>query len=203
MILELVDESRLLIILSPEDMEDYQLTFDSLDWQNGHSRSVIKEFLRMACRQKGFCPGDSRLLIEAVPDEEGCVLLVTMLPEEKAKRREPAGSGRPGLPPILPSAKGGVQQQALPFKPRLLSDYVRRQKAPLPGGDSADGIRLLCGQGPAGRGPGFGARKAAGRRRRRHHRRSSACPVLSSGERLSGPPDWSGRPGSRPLSLCR
>ena len=45
MILELVDESRLLIILSPEDMEDYQLTFDSLDWQNGHSRSVIKEFL--------------------------------------------------------------------------------------------------------------------------------------------------------------
>ena len=56
MILELVDESRLLIILSPEDMEDYQLTFDSLDWQNGHSRSVIKEFLRMACRQKGFCP---------------------------------------------------------------------------------------------------------------------------------------------------
>ena len=87
MILELVDESRLLIILSPEDMEDYQLTFDSLDWQNGHSRSVIKEFLRMACRQKGFCPGDSRLLIEAVPDEEGCVLLVTMLPEEKAKRK--------------------------------------------------------------------------------------------------------------------
>lgn len=87
MILELVDESRLLIILSPEDMEDYQLTFDSLDWQNGHSRSVIKEFLRMACRQKGFCPGDSRLLIEAVPDEEGCVLLVTMLPAEKAKRR--------------------------------------------------------------------------------------------------------------------
>ena len=48
-------------------MEDYQLTFDSLDWQNGHSRSVIKEFLRMACRQKGFCPGDSRLLIELCP----------------------------------------------------------------------------------------------------------------------------------------
>lgn len=41
MILELVDESRLLIILSPEDMEDYQLTFDSLDWQNGHSLSLI------------------------------------------------------------------------------------------------------------------------------------------------------------------
>ena len=141
MILELVDESRLLIILSPEDMEDYQLTFDSLDWQNGHSRSVIKEFLRMACRQKGFCPGDSRLLIEAVPDEEGCVLLVTMLPEEKAKRKvyrikenQPSltpflfdstrqrtcWQRRPGLPPILPSAKGGVQQQALPFKPRLL-----------------------------------------------------------------------------------
>ena len=87
MILELVDESRLLIILSPEDMEDYQLTFDSLDWRDGHSRTVIREFLQMACHQKGFCPGDSRLLIEAVPDEEGCVLLVTMLPEEKSKRK--------------------------------------------------------------------------------------------------------------------
>lgn len=87
MILELVDESRLLIILSPEDMADYQLTFDSLDWRDEHSRSVIKEFLRTACRQKGFCPGDSRLLIEAVPDEEGCVLLVTMLPEETPKRK--------------------------------------------------------------------------------------------------------------------
>ena len=87
MILELVDESRLLIILSPEDMEDYELTFDSLDWHDSHSRSVIKGFLQMACRQKGFCPGNSRLLIEAVPDEEGCVLLVTMLPEEKTKRK--------------------------------------------------------------------------------------------------------------------
>ena len=102
MILELVDESRLLIILSPEDMEDYQLTFDSLDWQNGHSRSVIKEFLRMACRQKGFCPGDSRLLIEAVPDEEGCVLLVTMLPEEKAKRKVyRIKENQPSLTPFL------------------------------------------------------------------------------------------------------
>ena len=102
MILELVDESRLLIILSPEDMEDYQLTFDSLDWQNGHSRSVIKELLRMACRQKGFCPGDSRLLIEAVPDEEGCVLLVTMLPEEKAKRKVyRIKENQPSLTPFL------------------------------------------------------------------------------------------------------
>ena len=102
MILELVDESRLLIILSPEDMEDYQLTFDSLDWQNGHSRSVIKEFLRIACRQKGFCPGDSRLLIEAVPDEEGCVLLVTMLPEEKAKRKVyRIKENQPSLTPFL------------------------------------------------------------------------------------------------------
>ncbi len=44
MILELVDESRLLIILSPEDMEDYQLTFDSLDWQNGHSGADQRYF---------------------------------------------------------------------------------------------------------------------------------------------------------------
>lgn len=102
MILELVDETRLLIILSPEDMEDYQLTFDSLDWRDGHSRKVIKEFLQLACRQKGFCPGDSRLLIEAVPDEEGCVLLVTMLPEEKPKRkRYRIKENHPALTPFL------------------------------------------------------------------------------------------------------
>ena len=58
MILELVDESRLLIILSPEDMEDYQLTFDSLDWQNGQNpfwRQAIRRNSLMTERECPFC----------------------------------------------------------------------------------------------------------------------------------------------------
>ena len=48
---------------------------------------MIGEFLRTACRQKGFCPATAACSSRPFPTREGCVLLVTMLPEETPKRK--------------------------------------------------------------------------------------------------------------------
>lgn len=86
MIIELVDQSRLLILLAREDMATYGLSYDQLDWQDPHSRGVIRAILAVARRQTGFCAAGKRLLIEATPGGNGCLILVTLLEEEKRKQ---------------------------------------------------------------------------------------------------------------------
>ena len=40
MIIERVDETRLMIVLAREDMVEYDLSFSKLDWCDFHSRKV-------------------------------------------------------------------------------------------------------------------------------------------------------------------
>ena len=85
MILDKIDEKRLLIALSNEDMDLLDITFKQLDWKNDYSREIIKNLLIRAEHEIGFSSDNSKLLIEAIPQTSGCFVLITLL-SNKLKR---------------------------------------------------------------------------------------------------------------------
>lgn len=88
MFIERVDETRLMIVLAREDMLQYNLSFSQLDWCDRHSRKAIKELLELAQQQTGFTTKGKRMLIEAAPGGDGCLILVTLLLSGQGKDRK-------------------------------------------------------------------------------------------------------------------
>lgn len=82
MILEKIDETRLLIALSDEDMKSLDISFKELDWTDDYSRKVIKKLLHRAKNETGFSTDENKLMIEAIPQLNGCFVLVTLLAQK-------------------------------------------------------------------------------------------------------------------------
>ena len=87
LILEKIDEKRLLIALSSKDMYLLDLTFKQLSWKNAYSRQVIKKILNRAEIEIGFFVNNSQLMIEAIPQNSGCFVLVTLLSKKNLGRK--------------------------------------------------------------------------------------------------------------------
>ena len=80
-------KGRLKVILSPQDMDSFGVTYSQMDYSDLKTRRILAGVLESARRQTGFCcPEGSRLLIELFPVlKGGCVIVFTVL--------EPAGGG--------------------------------------------------------------------------------------------------------------
>ena len=76
---KLVNENKLKIILSNEDMAHMDITFEEMDYYNDiGTRSVIHEILDKAKHQIGFDTGADRVFVKAYPDKDGgCFMYVT------------------------------------------------------------------------------------------------------------------------------
>ena len=83
MILDKIDEKRLLIALSHEDMDFLDISFKQLNWKNDYSREIIKNILARAESEIGFSSSNKQLLIEAIPQTNGCFVLITLLSNKK------------------------------------------------------------------------------------------------------------------------
>lgn len=81
--MELLDNGCLKILLTGEDLRCRSLSFDTLDYRDSHTREALHALLEAAQEQVGFPPTE-HLLIEALPVEDGCLLLVT--PEKSGCR---------------------------------------------------------------------------------------------------------------------
>ena len=55
MIIEQIDSSKVLISLCNNDMEDYQLEFGTMDFENPHSKKILMRLLGIVC-YKTDCP---------------------------------------------------------------------------------------------------------------------------------------------------
>ena len=87
MILEKIDEQRLLIALTSEDMNTLDLDFKSLTWRNEYSRQIIKQLLLKAESEIGFFVDDSQMMIEAIPQDNGCFVLITLMTKRNLGRK--------------------------------------------------------------------------------------------------------------------
>ena len=87
LILEKIDETRLLIGLTGEDMDLLDLTFNQLNWKDDYSREVIWKLLSRAKKEIGFMTDDKQLMIEAIPQQDGCFVLITLLAKLNRERK--------------------------------------------------------------------------------------------------------------------
>ena len=74
--MELLESGCLKIVLSNEDLEEMGLTFDRLDYRNAETQRAIQRLLLLARQETGF-HHNGDLTVEAIPLEDGCLLLLT------------------------------------------------------------------------------------------------------------------------------
>lgn len=97
-----INDSRIVVALSDEDMRELDITYDEMDYRNIETRRVIWTVLDKAQRSLGKpISTDGRLLIEVNPSESGgCTLCFTVIPQ-----RDTAQSAKPvmrkGTEPLL------------------------------------------------------------------------------------------------------
>lgn len=85
MTIEQLDTSKVLISLCDEDMRDYKLQFNGMSFCSEHSKRVLLRLLQLACMRAGINYRSKTVLMEALPHQSGCLILVTMLESKKRK----------------------------------------------------------------------------------------------------------------------
>lgn len=74
--MELLENGCLKIVLSDEDLRDMGLSFEKLDYRNLETQRAIQQLLLTARQETGF-RHNGDLTVEAIPLENGCLLLLT------------------------------------------------------------------------------------------------------------------------------
>jgi negative regulator of genetic competence, sporulation and motility len=74
--IDLLKNGCLKILLTEDELRDFNLTFEALDYNNENTRSALHQLLEKARRQTGFDASGS-FIIEALPVDGGCMLLLT------------------------------------------------------------------------------------------------------------------------------
>ena len=87
MTIEKLDKEKILISLCSQDMKDYSLSFDSMNLDNDHSRKVILRLLRLACNKTGIDYLAKSVIVEALPCEGGCLILMTVINKQKTRHK--------------------------------------------------------------------------------------------------------------------
>ena len=64
--IEQIDNSRILISLCDKELQKFSVTFESLDFSESHSRSVIREIIQNASAQTGIDMSNKKILIEKI-----------------------------------------------------------------------------------------------------------------------------------------
>ncbi|MBR5539720.1 MAG: adaptor protein MecA [Clostridia bacterium] len=79
-----ISESALKVTLTKEDMESYDIVFETLDYENIETRLALTEILAEAKRTAGFFADSDKLYIQAFSDGAGgCELFVSREMEER------------------------------------------------------------------------------------------------------------------------
>lgn len=74
--MELLENGCLKILLGEEDLQALGLSFEGLDYDTPATREAIQALLLAAREETGFSPSGG-LLVEALPVDGGCLLLMT------------------------------------------------------------------------------------------------------------------------------
>lgn len=74
--MELLENGCLKILLTESDMQQLHLNFEQLDYTSEVMQEALRELLLQAREKTGFDAGGN-LLVEALPIDKGCLLLLT------------------------------------------------------------------------------------------------------------------------------
>ena len=77
-----ISESKLKVMLSPEDMAHYAISCETIDYENTETRRAFWDILDIAKHQTGFDAARDKVYIQVYPSRTGgCELYVTKLPD--------------------------------------------------------------------------------------------------------------------------
>ncbi len=85
MTVDKIEKNKILVTLCDEDMRDFSLDYDTLSLYDTHSRKILMRILQVACFKIGIEIKDKKMVVEALPTANGCILLLTV--EEKQSKR--------------------------------------------------------------------------------------------------------------------
>ena len=100
MTIEQLGKTRFLIALCSQDMKDFSLNFDTMSLWDDHSRKVLSRLLHLASNKTGISIKENSVLVEAVPYDLGCVLLVSLI-DKVSKRKVYKVKKSRGIPCVL------------------------------------------------------------------------------------------------------
>ncbi len=83
--MERLENGCLKIILSEQELSERRLSFSLLDYRDAATRQALAQLLKEAQQRTGFHTTGA-LLVEAVPLDDGCLLLVTPEPTRSRLR---------------------------------------------------------------------------------------------------------------------
>lgn len=82
MTVDKLNHNKLMITLCNEDMHDFKLDYTSLSLYDYHSRKILMRILNLACFKMGIDSKDKKMVVEALPFDNGCVILLTLVKRE-------------------------------------------------------------------------------------------------------------------------
>ena len=84
----LINDKKLKIMLTPEDMKEYELDCETVDYTQTETRRAFWNILDEAKHQTGFDAASERVYIQLFPSSEGgCELFVTKITREESKSK--------------------------------------------------------------------------------------------------------------------
>lgn len=95
--IEKIDNTRLIVSLTDEDMKAFNIENNSVEWSDNSAKIAIDSILKIAQEETGFIITNHKLMIEFFPKDPGCVILFTLLGKFEKKRKiyRIKGSGEP------------------------------------------------------------------------------------------------------------
>ena len=131
----LINENKLKIMMSQREMSDFELSCDSIDYDNTETRRALWSILDLAKHKTGFDTAQNRVYIQVYPSREGgCEMFVTKL------GKAPCAESKKGEEKQNPLARvcknTGIYRFAKGISP-MLSCCVTLRKMGYPGRSSA------------------------------------------------------------------
>ena len=83
--IEQIDDKKVILSLTNEDMKKLNMDIDTISISKKHSRAVINKLLTYVSRDIGLSFKNKRIIIEALQYNGGCILLIST--SEKNKRK--------------------------------------------------------------------------------------------------------------------
>ena len=87
MTIEKLDESKLLIALCNKDMERLSITPDTMSLSDPDFKDTVKAILSLAVYESGINTTGRKAVIEAMPYDNGCFLLVSFVSKDGRGKR--------------------------------------------------------------------------------------------------------------------
>lgn len=80
--INLINDKKLKIILSPFDMSKYDINCESISYDDTHTRKILWDILDVAKEKSGFDAAQNKIYIQLFPSKNGgCELYVTKISE--------------------------------------------------------------------------------------------------------------------------